>query len=261
MPYFKYEKKKIYYQDEGKARQNNANLIFIHGAGENSNTWWFQTQKLSKYFRTIALDLPNHAKSEKFEELYMNLFLQVINKLINHLRLDSVILIGHSMGGAISMSYLLEFYEVDALILIGTGAKLKVNPLIIEVLTKNFKLALEQIDSIAIYSKSKSKQKLDEIKDFLRQEALKTPPETHINDFQICNQFDIMDKLNEIEVPTLIICGERDLLTPIKYSDYLHKKIKNSILYKVPETSHCVYIEQADLVNEKIKEFINSIKK
>lgn len=246
--------------DKGQNTTNNMNLVFIHGAGENSNTWKFQIQELSKSFRTIAIDLPSHAKSDYFEELSMNLYLQVINKLINQLKLDLIVLVGHSMGGAISLSYFLEFNNLVGLILIGTGAKLKVSPLIIEVLSNDFEVALKQIDAIAIYAKSKTKKRLEELRSFIRQEALKTPSEIHVNDFQICNKFDIMDRLDRINVPTLIICGERDLLTPLKYSNYLHEKIKNSIFYTIPDTSHCIYIEQENLVNEKIKEFTNSIK-
>lgn len=169
---------------------------------------------------------------------------------------DSNILIGHSLGGAISMSYYLEYNDIDdinGLVLIGTGAKLRVNPMIFEVLKKDFNMALDNLDSMCIYKKSK------EIKEFLHQEALKTPAESYIRDFKICDNFNIMDHLNEFDIPTLIICGEKDVMTPIKYSEYLHEKIENSSLYIIPKTSHDVYIERADEINNYIEAFVSSI--
>jgi pimeloyl-ACP methyl ester carboxylesterase len=185
----------------------------------------------------------------------MELYLKVINKLIMELELDthSIILIGHSMGGAICMGYFLEYNHVDGLILIGTGAKLRVNPMIFEILKNDFNMALDNLDSMCLYKKTK------EITEFLRQEALKTPAESYISDFNICDNFNIMNHLNEVHIPTLILCGEKDLMTPVKYSEYLHEKIENSSLYVIPKSSHDVYIEKADEINNYIEAFVSNI--
>ena len=228
-------------------------IIFIHGAGENSNLWKFQFRGLKKDFRIISIDLPGHALSKTNKKLSMNLYLEIINKLIFELKLKWIILAGHSMGGAICMSYFLKYNDLKGLILIGTGAKLKVNQVIFDMLEKNFESALEHLDSIALYSKSK------EIKRFIKNESLKTSAKTYINDFKICNEYDIMNKMDKLEILTLVICGEKDLLTPIKYSNYLNEKIKNSKYFKIPKAGHDVHIEQPEMVNQLIINFINSI--
>ncbi|MHA1230757.1 MAG: alpha/beta fold hydrolase [Candidatus Helarchaeota archaeon] len=228
-------------------------IIFIHGAGENSNLWKFQIESISKYFKTIAVDLPGHANSDGFNKISMDLFLRTIDMLIKYINSEKIVLCGHSMGGAISMKYYLEYDKIDALILIGTGAKLKVSPMIFETLTTNFESALQYLDSIAIYIRSK------EIKDFLHKEAIKTRQEIYINDFHICNNFNIMDQLDQLTIPTLIICGEKDVLTPVKYSKYLNEKIKNNICHIIPKSGHDVHIEKPEVVNKLIKEFMESI--
>ncbi|MHA1270075.1 MAG: alpha/beta fold hydrolase [Candidatus Helarchaeota archaeon] len=228
-------------------------IIFIHGAGGNSNLWKLQVQELCDFYKIILVDLPGHVNSKTKSELSMELYLNALNLLISNINSRQFFLTGHSMGGAICMAYNLKYNNLNGLILIGTGAKLKVNPLIFEVLNKDFKTALDHLDSISLYSKSK------EYKEFLREEALKVPAETFINDFKICNSFNIMDQLDKINIPTLIICGEKDLLTPVKYSNYLHEKIKNSQIHIIPKAGHCVYFEKSKIVNELIKKFIKSI--
>ncbi|MHA1310684.1 MAG: alpha/beta fold hydrolase [Candidatus Helarchaeota archaeon] len=254
LPYLEINGVNIFYQDsDPNSTSNQKTIIFIHGAGENSNLWKFQFSELSKYFRIISIDLPGHANSSAELELSMDLYLKCIDKLILHLDRNKITLAGHSMGGAICMSYFLKYDNVDSLILIGTGAKLKVSSLIFESLQSDFNSAINQISSIAMYSKSKP------LIEFVKAESLRTTSKTYIADFNICNKFDIMDQVKKITVPTLIICGEKDLLTPQKYSIYLNEKIKKSILQIIPNAGHDVHIEKSSVINQIIKNFVESI--
>ena len=81
-------------------------------------------------------------------------------------------------------------------------------------------------------------------------------PEVTYQDFKICDEFDVIDKINSINVPCLIICGNEDRLTPPKYSQFFHEKIKNSELILIDKASHLVMLEKAEEVNQAIKEFI-----
>jgi pimeloyl-ACP methyl ester carboxylesterase len=56
----------------------------------------------------------------------------------------------------------------------------------------------------------------------------------------------------------LIICGKEDLLTPVKYSQYLKQKIKNSELYIIEEAGHMVMLEKPNEVNQIIERFLTS---
>jgi pimeloyl-ACP methyl ester carboxylesterase len=64
------------------------------------------------------------------------------------------------------------------------------------------------------------------------------------------------DNISSIHIPTLIICGENDMMTPCKFSYSMHEKIKDSKLIVIPKTGHYVFLECPDKVNEGIKGFL-----
>jgi pimeloyl-ACP methyl ester carboxylesterase len=79
------------------------------------------------------------------------------------------------------------------------------------------------------------------------------------NDFLCCDKFDIMDRVHEIKVPTLVICGESDIMTPVKFANYLGTRITDSKVVIIPESSHFVLAEKPEAVNKAIQDFINEI--
>ena len=72
----------------------------------------------------------------------------------------------------------------------------------------------------------------------------------------ICDKFDVMDKMSLIKIPCLIICGKDDKLTPPKYAMYFNDKIEVSELVLIDEAGHIVMLEKPKEVNQAIKEFI-----
>ena len=89
-------------------------------------------------------------------------------------------------------------------------------------------------------------------------ETSKTDPEVTYNDFKICDKFDVIDKMSLINVPCLIICGNEDKLTPVKYSQFFYEKLKNSKLSIIKNAGHLVMLEKPEEVNQAIKEFIEN---
>jgi pimeloyl-ACP methyl ester carboxylesterase len=67
-----------------------------------------------------------------------------------------------------------------------------------------------------------------------------------------------MNEVEKIGLPTLILCGDDDQLTPVKYSQFLHSRIKGSKLEILPNAGHMVMIESPHASNEKIREFISN---
>jgi pimeloyl-ACP methyl ester carboxylesterase len=65
-----------------------------------------------------------------------------------------------------------------------------------------------------------------------------------------------MDHVHEIALPTLILCGEEDRMTPLKYSEYLRDRIPGARLVVIPRAGHMVMLEQPRAVNEAIAEFL-----
>ena len=250
MPFFTYNEKKIFYQIKGNGTEKA--IIFIHGSGGNSNLWKHQLNGLDGISSKIAVDLPSHAQSDKFSELSLELYVDVLNVLIDSLKLKEVMLAGQSLGGAVIQSYYLKYPDkVSALILIGTGARLRVLPSTFDILKKNFQEYLNLSPMGAFYRKTSK-----EITDYYIEEVSKTDKEVIYDDYSICDKFDVMDKMNLIKIPCLIICGKDDKLTPPKYAMYFNDKIERSELVLIDEAGHLVMLEKLDEVNQAIEDFI-----
>ena len=208
-------------------------------------------------YSIIAIDLPSHNKSDEFPNLSLDLYVDIVKKLIDSLEIKDLILAGHSLGGAIIQDYYFKYpNDVSALILCATGGRLRVSPLIFSSLKNNFQEFLKNLKIGAF-----SKHTKEEIKNTLIEETAQINPSVIYMDFQICDNFDTLEKTGSIAVPCLIICGEEDRLTPIKYSKFFHDKIINSKLSIIKKAGHIVMLEKPREVNEAIKDFINNYKK
>jgi pimeloyl-ACP methyl ester carboxylesterase len=89
---------------------------------------------------------------------------------------------------------------------------------------------------------------------------MKIGPAVLLNDFLCCDKFDIMDKVQNIKLPTLVICGTADDMTPVKYANYLADKIAGSVMVVIDGGTHAVFREKPKAVNQAIENFLARIK-
>jgi pimeloyl-ACP methyl ester carboxylesterase len=94
----------------------------------------------------------------------------------------------------------------------------------------------------------------------LMRRATEVGPAVELNDFQACDNFDIMDEVHNIHLPTQVVCGSDDIMTPVKYSDYLGSKIEEADVQVISGGSHYVQLEKYQKVNEQIERFLVSLK-
>jgi pimeloyl-ACP methyl ester carboxylesterase len=158
------------------------------------------------------------------------------------------------LGGAVIQDYYFKFpNEVSGLILVGSGGRLRVSPTILETIKIDYQYFLNTILIGSFYTKTPKKI----INDIMR-ETSKVKAEVTYNDFYICDNFDTLHKTSTIQVPCLIICGEEDVLTPVKYSQFFHDKLKTSELCIIKEAGHMVMVEKPQEVNTAIMDFISN---
>jgi len=227
-------------------------IIFIHGSGWNTRMWYNQRDYLKSSMEVILVDLPGHGKSpgdgcDSVEE-----YRDTIYGVVKMLSPGRCYVAGHSLGGAIAMSFALSYPDVTkGIVLIGTGAKLRVLPQILEGITKDKDNAVQNIVTLAFSKKAPLTLKNDDFN-----ETMQCKAEAIYKDFNACNHFDIMDSVGSLQVPALIICGTDDVLTPPKYSSYLNKEIKGSRLVLIEDAGHMVMMEKPMDVNRAIGEFV-----
>jgi pimeloyl-ACP methyl ester carboxylesterase len=80
-----------------------------------------------------------------------------------------------------------------------------------------------------------------------------------LNDLRACDAFDILNRLSEIRVPTLALCGSDDIMTPPKYSHHLAEELPEARAVVVPGGTHMVFAEKPEEVNRAIDEFLQAL--
>ena len=88
---------------------------------------------------------------------------------------------------------------------------------------------------------------------------MSTRPATFLADFRACSGFDLMSRLNAIRIPTLVVSGDDDRLTPLKYGEYLATNIPGAVLKIIHGAGHLAMLEKPTEVNAVISSFVHSL--
>jgi pimeloyl-ACP methyl ester carboxylesterase len=228
----------------------------IHGAGQTGNTWenQFEILRDQTKFNTIILDLPGHGKSSGPGCSRIDDYKNFLKYFSDELDLTDLILVGHSMGGGIAQLYTIDYPQsVNSLILVATGARLRVAKETLNLVKSDYHRFCEIAPSRAFADSSR-----DELKEEFRLGLLSVPPEVVYQDFIACDEFDITGEVEDIPAPTLIMSGDQDILTPVKYGEYLAEKIKNSTLHVIRDAGHFMMKEKPHEFNRVLMKFVKS---
>ncbi len=256
MPFATVAGRSVYYVQQGR---HGLPVIFVHGSGGNHLAWGSQVRALGEVGQAIAVDLPGHGRSEPPGCNSVSAYVDVIRGLLDALHFERAVVVGHSLGGAIAQTLGLTYPERTAgLGLVGTGARLRVLPAILEGVLSSTDFA-KTMQFVIEYSFAPG---LDaEMRRRAEEDFRACPPQVTHDDFAACDAFDLMARVSDLKAPALIICGRQDRLTPIKYSEYLASKIPNARLVLVDGAGHSVMIEQPEAVNQALVEFVRGIGK
>ncbi len=236
--------------------QDGQTLVFLHGAGSTNQVWQAQWSYFKDRMRVLVPDLPGHGGSTGSSSDTIDTYADTIIKLAEKLHLEKLILAGHSMGGAIAQKVAVFAPELlSGLVLVATGAKLRVMPQVFSAIETDYKQYVELAASFSMSESADERQKAL-FRDILSASA----PSAAYSDFKACDTFDAMNEVGGIKVPALIIAGGNDMMTPLKYSQFLNQKIAGSKLEIVHGAGHMVMMEKPDQVNQAIERFITAIR-
>ncbi|MBI4258588.1 MAG: alpha/beta hydrolase [Thaumarchaeota archaeon] len=232
-------------------------LVFIHGTGENHKIWKHQISHFRKTRMVVAPDFPGHGDSRALEgEVSILSYSEHLMRVLDALNLNEATLIGHSMGGAIALTLALNHPErVKALGLVNSGAKLGVLPEILDGLKNNFEGVVKGVIFPRYVYHDSDRRLVQE----MLQQVLSSNPDVVHQDYAACSTFDVRNRLTEIEKPTLIVAGEDDRLTPVKWSTYLNENIYGSKLVVVKKAAHLVMLEKSEEFNVILKNFLEPL--
>ena len=226
-------------------------LLFIPGSGGGKEEWLYQT---GHFTGSEAIVLPGHLEGKLCSSV--GDYAEWLRGYIYLNGYQDVVLVGHSLGGAIAQLYGLRYGdEVKALVLIGTGARLRVLPSFLASLEAMFTDAAAWQQFLGgLYGRVDP-----EVRRAVIETRMRIGPAVMLADLICCDQFDIMDELHSIKLPTLVICGREDEMTPVKYSHYLTSNIDGAAEVIIDGATHFVFAEKPQEVNQAIDKFLGSL--
>lgn len=271
----------IYYEIRGEGKP----LVFCYGIACLMNHWVHQLKFFSQSYQTIVFDYRGHHKTPTpliQENLSLDAICRDMDGLLQHLNIESASFCGHSYGVMIllrffdlfpksvsNMTFINGFssnpikgmFGVDvvapAFQLFKEGYRnfpatvsslwqlAITNPVAIKLsaLAGGFNLSLASMKDIEVYARGVAALDLN----------------AFITLFDQMMSYDATDVLDRVSVPTLIISGNKDGVTPLSHQIVMHEKIKNSQFLGVPYGSHCTQLDLPDFVNLRIEKFLHEL--
>lgn len=255
----------VSYNDEGSGQYP---VILLHGYPFDKSMWDAQVSHLKSSHRVIAYDIRGFGASrDETSPLSLDLFRDDLIQFMDVLNIDKAILCGLSMGGYIALHALKKYpWRFQALILCDTQC--------VADTPEGKAKRLQSIEDI----KAKGTSAFNE--GFIKNVFHKDTPEKHPelvaalrtvvngNSERIITQGlqaladreESCTSLGDIHLPTLILCGRDDVVTPLAQSEFLHAHIKGSILQVIDHAGHVSNLEAADEFNEHLSAFLGTVR-
>ena len=251
----------IYYEVHGTGEP----LLLIMGFGAQGNAWNYMVPGLSKEYQVITFDNRGTGESGRPNYPYsMKDFVDDIIALLDFLKIDSANICGVSMGGMISLQFVLAHPEkVKRLILLATTAVGGGVDLLVQYIARGEGAPIEvrAKATIQLLFNKEFQEKIlnDEAlwKEFLR--PLQENPTTlqdYKNQAEAVRGHDVRARLSEIQKPTLIMVGTNDALLPPRNSRKIARGIPNSELVILRGLGHGFTTSAADELSKRILEFL-----
>lgn len=247
-------------------------IVWLHGSGPGANAisnWERQLGELGDEFHNIAPDIIGFGESTHPDpppqglKAFTELRVETLRALLDELGLDRVTLVGNSMGGIISLAFVLAHPDrVERLVLLGAGGAPV--PLTGELLKLILfyedpsEDAMAELLTCFVHDPSFFGDDLRKIAAQRLPNAVRPEVErSHRATFTQGDPLDLSpERIASITQPTLLVHGESDRLIPIASSEYYAEHLPNARLERYPETGHWLMIEQPERFAADVRAFM-----
>jgi 3-oxoadipate enol-lactonase len=237
-------------------------IVFLHGVGSDKSVWAPQLAHFGKTRRALAFDYPGYGESEYLEHAARDDFASAILSAMDELGVERAHVCGLSLGGVVAIAMNAMAPERSASLIIADSFALHPDGQGIH-------------DRSVAASRSMTMRELAEARTDvllgsaatadLRAEIVETMASIDPAAFRLGAAAvwlaDQRERVAEIAVPTLILVGEEDGVTPSALSEDLERAIQDSELVAIPAAGHLANAEQPELFNSAIESFLSKLDK
>lgn len=217
-------------------------IVLIHGFGGRARQWRYQIEEFASQNRVIALDMRGHGRSSRPDTGFeMGRLLADITAVLNHLHINHpIILVGHSFGVAIATEFAHTYPQrVGRLILIAGAGEYNIHP--------TFRLIFNIPDLLIRF--------LQPIANRIVEASLRSMRQMYVQNLRLWRGW---DKFPGLQMPTMVILGNKDRVLPQAAYERVGELIPNAEVINVGVSAHMVMLERRDAVNRAIERFIEN---
>jgi len=252
---------KIYYIDVGQP--TGPTIVLVHGFPLSHEMWTHQIEALKNVYRVVAFDLRGQGRSEGGDgQFTLEFLVDDLVALLDHLKINRPVLCGLSMGGYVSLRAVeRNTQRVSGLILCDTKSEADPNE---TKLARGASIRAIKRDGVEAFAETflkgalsptsfKDRHVVETAAKIIRQNQALGLCGTLL---ALAGRTDTTSSLSKIEVPTLILVGEQDMLTPPEHSRRMQSLIQNSELHVIPKAGHLTNMENPTIFNTYLLNFL-----
>jgi pimeloyl-ACP methyl ester carboxylesterase len=249
-------------------------VLLIHGIGGSLEDWMLNANALARHNRVFALDLVGSGHSDKPSVSYSFSYLaQFVNDFMEAENIDRACLIGHSLGGGVSLQFTIQFPDkVDKLVLVNSAGlgkegsilfRLPALPILGELLTRPSRKGTANLLKACVHDPAVVTDELIELAYSLA--VLPGAQNAFLSTVRSLGNFrgirkdvlrSIADNLSTITVPTLIFWGQQDRILPVAHAHVAENKIPDTQLHIFDPCGHCPQLERPEEFNSIVLKFL-----
>ncbi len=251
---------------DGGLRQGHA-VIFIHGFPLNRSMWEPQLEALSKSYRVVSYDVRGHGQSDVGDGQYsLEFFVDDLILGMDHLKIESAVLCGLSMGGYIALRAVERHADrFKGLVLCDTKSEADSDEVKIKRAAAVHTVKKEGVKSFAngfvktVLTEKTFKTKPDLVESVLKMIQGNSPLGISGALLAMAARTDTTAALASMTLPTLLLVGKEDQLTPPSVSEAMMKRMPHAAISVIPEAAHLSNLENPAVFNERLLEFLQKI--
>jgi pimeloyl-ACP methyl ester carboxylesterase len=254
----------VSYRENGV--QSDKTIVFLHGIGSSSASWLQQLESKFGGYRLIAWDAPGYGDSNIIVDSTSasQAYAKRLLILINHLQLEKIQLVGHSLGAIIAAAFAKNWPEkIQSLTFVnpalGYGKQSKttrdgiVNDRVVD-------MTQTGVDGMAHLSPSRllSGNAKQGAVDLVQWNTRRLRERGYIAAAAMLASSDLIDDIQNYTGPVLVLYGADDIVVPVESAKLVAHTCHSGIFQEIPNAGHAVYIEQADIFERFLLCFIRN---